>query len=132
MKKCRAQIQALTNSVVEKAKARKGKMAVRAVAVLGAFFVLQFYFVRELLAAELLFGIAFAVLLVLGGLAYLVGSVGERGLDYAEAGIRMMGDMARRGFTSAEGISRKPSSLQGKSGFLDESRFAPRTSWRVP
>jgi hypothetical protein len=64
-----------------------------------------------LLAAELLFGIAFAVLLVLGGLAYLVGSIGERGLEFAEAGIRMIGDSARREFSKLEDINRKPSRL---------------------
>lgn len=59
-----------------------------------AFFVLQFYFVRELLAAELLFGLGFAILLVLGGLTYLVGSVCMRGLEFAEVGLRGIG--ARR------------------------------------
>ena len=88
MKKGWAQIQTLANSVVEKANMRKSRMAVVAVAVLTAFFVLQFYFVRELVAAELLFGIAFAILLALGCLAYLVGSVGERGLEFAETGVR--------------------------------------------
>jgi hypothetical protein len=110
MKKRWAQIQTLANSVVEKANMRKSMMTV-AVAVLTAFFVLQFYFVRELVAAELLFGVAFAILLALGGLAYLVGSVGQRGLEFAEAGVRMIGDSARRGFSNLEGISRKPSRL---------------------
>jgi hypothetical protein len=111
MKKRWAQIQTLANSVVEKANMRKSMMTVVAVAVLTAFFVLQFYFVRELVAAELLFGLAFAILLALGGLAYLVGLVGERGLEFAEAGVRMIGDSARRGFSNLEGISRKPSRL---------------------
>jgi hypothetical protein len=120
MKKRWAQIQTLANSVIEKAKMRKSMMTVVTVAVLTAFFVLQFYFVRELVAGELLFGLAFAVLLALGGLAYLVGSVGERGLEFAEEGVRMIGDFARRGFSNLEGISRKPSRLRGKSGSLDE------------
>jgi hypothetical protein len=106
-----AQIQTLANSVVEKANMRKSMMTVVAVAVLTAFFVLQFYFVRELVAAELLFGLAFTILLALGGLAYLVGSVGERGLEFAEAGVRMIGDSARRSLSNVEGISRKPSRL---------------------
>lgn len=75
------------------AKVRKGVMAVVAV-----FFALQVYFVRELVVAELFFGLGFAVLLVLGGLAYLVLSAGERGLEYAEAGVRAIGDSARRWF----------------------------------
>ena len=58
MKKRWAQIQTLANSVVEKANMRKSMMTVVAVAVLTAFFVLQFYFVRELVAAELRLTIA--------------------------------------------------------------------------
>ncbi len=85
--------------IVEKAKVRKGLLAGIALA-----FVFQLYFVRELLAAELLFGLGFGVLLVLGGVAYLVGSLGERGLDFAEIGVRAIG----RGFSSLEEISRKP------------------------
>jgi hypothetical protein len=111
MKERWAQIQTLANSVVEKANMRKSMMTVVAVAVLTAFFVLQFYFVRELVAAELLFGLAFAILLALGGLVYFVGSVGERGLEFAEAAVRMIGDSARRSFSNLEGISRKPSRL---------------------
>jgi hypothetical protein len=39
--------------------------------------------------------------------AYLVGSLGERGLDFAEVGVRVIGDSARRGFSAIEEISRK-------------------------
>lgn len=60
-------------------------------AVVAAIFVLQFYVVRELLAAELFFGLGFAILLVLGGLAYLVGSICMRGLQFAEVGLREIG-----------------------------------------
>jgi hypothetical protein len=89
-------------SIVEKAKVRKGLLLVIAI-----FFVFQLYFVRELLAAELLFGLGFAVLLAVGALAYLVGSLGECGLDFAEVGVRVIGDSARRGFSALEEISRK-------------------------
>lgn len=97
------QVKTIAQSAVEKAKVRKGLMACIAI-----FFVFQLYFVRELLAAELLFGVGFAILLALGGLAYFVGSLGERGLDFAEIGVRVIGDTARRGFNSLEEISRKP------------------------
>jgi hypothetical protein len=90
MKKHLGQIRTFANS---EAKVRKGMMA-----AVAAFFALQLYFVRELLVAELFFGLGFAVLLVLGGLAYLVLSAGERGLEFAEAGVRMIGDSARRWF----------------------------------
>jgi hypothetical protein len=102
MKKLLEQSKSLALSIVEKAKVRKGLLLGTAV-----FFVLQLYFVRELLAAELLFGLGFAVLLAIGALAYLVGSLGERGLDFAEVGIRVVGVSARRGFSALEEISRK-------------------------
>jgi hypothetical protein len=111
MKEPWAQIQTLSRSVVEKVMGHKGMMTVFTVTGLAVLLAFPFYFVRELLAAELLFAIAFAVLLVLGGLAYLVGSIGERGLEFAEAGIRMIGDSARRGFSNLEDINRKPSRL---------------------
>ncbi|HSY57928.1 MAG TPA: hypothetical protein VK795_00130 [Terriglobales bacterium] len=103
MKMLLGQIKTVAISIVEKAKVGKGLLA-----GLAVFFVFQLYFVRELLAAELLFGAGFGVLLVLGGLAYLVGSLGERGLDFAEVGVRVIGDSARRGFSALEEISRKP------------------------
>jgi hypothetical protein len=103
MKTLLGQFKSIIISIVEKAKVRKGLIA-----GLAVFFVFQLYFVRELLAAELLFGAGFAVLLFLGGLAYLVGSIGERGLDFAEVGVRVIGDSARRGFSALEEISRKP------------------------
>ncbi len=102
MKKLLEQSKSLTLSIVEKAKVRKGLLLGIAI-----FFVLQLYFVRELLAAELLFGLGFGILLAIGALAYLVGSLGERGLDFAEVGIRVVGVSARRGFSALEEISRK-------------------------
>jgi hypothetical protein len=102
MKELLEQCKSVVLSIVEKAKVRKGLLLGIAV-----FFVLQLYFVRELLAAELLFGLGFAVLLAIGALAYLVGSLGERGLDFAEVGIRVVGVSARRGFSALEEISRK-------------------------
>ena len=95
--------QAFIVGIGQKAKVRRGLLS--AVAV---FLVLQMYFVRELLAAELLFGLGFAFLLMLGGLFYLVGSVGEKGLDWAEAGVRVISSSARRGYAGLEEISRKP------------------------
>jgi hypothetical protein len=74
----------------------------------AVFAVFQIYFVRELLAAELLFGLAFAVLFVLGVIFYLVGAIGERGLDWAEAGIRVVAPLARRGFVAIEDFSKRP------------------------
>ena len=89
--------------ITEKAKVRKGMIS-----ILAVFFILQIYFVRELLAAELLFGMGFAVLFVLGLVIYAVGAIGERGLDVAEVGIRVISNSARRGYAGLEEISRKP------------------------
>jgi hypothetical protein len=97
-----------------------GRALVRKVVttVVAIFFVLQFYFVRELLAAELLLGLGFVVLLVAAALSYLVGSAGERGLEFAEVGVRLIRDLARRGLSNLE-INRKPFRLAGKSVSLD-------------
>jgi hypothetical protein len=96
-------IAATLGSVKERVKIGKGMLSILAIVV-----VLQAYFVRELLAAELLFGIGFAVLFALGGLAYLLGALGERGVDLAETGVRVASVSARRGYSALEEISRKP------------------------
>ncbi len=75
---------------------------------LAGFAVLQTYFVRELIAAELLFVLGFSVFFVLGVIFYTVGAIGERGLDWAEAGIRAATPIARRSFSALEEISRRP------------------------
>jgi len=74
-----------------------------AIPLLGIGLVLQIYFLRELLAAELLFGLGFVVLFSLGALFYLIGAVGERGLDWADVAMRAIGRSARlRGVTREE------------------------------
>lgn len=88
--------------LAESIKVRKG-----VVAVVAAILVAQMYFVRELLAAELLFGLGFAVLLAFAALFYVIGAISERGLDWTEAGARVIADSARRGYASLEEISRK-------------------------
>lgn len=94
-------LQTAITGIAEKAKVRKGVLSLVAV-----FFILQIYFVRELLAAELLFGMGFAVLFVLGLVIYAVGAIGERGLGVAEVGIRVVSNSARRGYAGLEEISR--------------------------
>jgi len=103
MKMLAGKVTEVIAAIKEKAKLRKGMLS-----LLAIFFILQVYFVRELLAAELLFGALFAVLLVLGGVFYLVGAIGERGIDLAEPGVRVMVDSARRGYRAVEEISKKP------------------------
>lgn len=89
-------------AVAQKAKVRKGMLTIIAV-----FFVLQIYFVRELLAAELLFGMGFAVLFVMGLIFYFIGMIGERGLELGEAGVRMIASTTRRGIEGMEYVNRK-------------------------
>lgn len=74
---------------------------------LGIIFILQLYFIRELLAAELIFGLGFAVLVAIWGVVYTVGAIGERGLEWSESHVRVLARSARRGFSVVEGISRK-------------------------
>jgi predicted membrane channel-forming protein YqfA (hemolysin III family) len=83
------------------------KVRDRVLSALVILVVLQIYFVRELLAAELLFGLLFAALLLLGGICYAVGALGEYGLDWAEVGVRVLAKYARRGYTGLEEISKK-------------------------
>jgi hypothetical protein len=74
----------------------------------GVVLVLQLYFVRELLAAELLFGIGFAVLFSVVAIAYAIGRMGERGFTWAEPRARVLAASSRRGLGALEEISRKP------------------------
>jgi hypothetical protein len=102
MKKIVGQLKEFSLRLWQNAKVRD-----RALSALVILVVLQIYFVRELLAAELLFGLLFAALLLLGGVCYAVGVVGEYGLDWAEVGVRVLGKCARRGYTGLEEISKK-------------------------
>jgi hypothetical protein len=92
------------------AKAAIGHAKIRKRLLIGllALLVLQLYFVRELIAAELLFGLGFVVLLTLGGIFYFVGAVGERSFDLIETGIRAGAPVARRAYTKVEELSKKP------------------------
>jgi hypothetical protein len=75
---------------------------------LAIFFVLQLYFVRELVAAELLFGILFVFLFSLAALCYAVGTIGVNGREWAEIGARAVASSARRGYSALEEVSKKP------------------------
>ena len=81
MNRLLGQLRVFGEAAAKQAKVRKGL-----VAILAAFLVLQVYFVRELLAAELLFGLLFAVVLVIGGIVYALGMLSERAIDVGEAG----------------------------------------------
>jgi hypothetical protein len=70
--------------------------------------VLQLYFVRELIAAELLFGALFGVLFVLVSVCYLIGTVWENGLNWADMGARAVVNFTRRSYVTLEGFSKRP------------------------
>jgi hypothetical protein len=86
-----------------------GKPKVRAIAIpfLALGLILQIYFLRELVAAELLFGLGFAFVLVLAGIFYALGALGERGLTQAEVAARAISRSARRGYIALEEFSKK-------------------------
>jgi hypothetical protein len=106
MKMDRGSLKALSRELIHKI-AANSRVRLMTISILVALFVLQLYFVRELLAAELLFGLAFGALLAIGALFYVLGAVGERGFDLTEAGVRVMAVSARRGFATLEEMSRK-------------------------
>lgn len=93
-----------TKDLIRKAKVRKGLLSIAA-----AFFILQLYFVRALIAAELIFVLFFLVILALVGIAYVLGSIGERGLAWTEVGVRALAGSAKRGYLAMEEeISKRP------------------------
>lgn len=90
------QIRIFVNDIARTAKVRK-----RLLAVATVFVVLQLYFVRELIAAELLFGLGFAVLAFVVGIFYVVGAIGERAIDMTKVGARVAAESAHRGYVKA-------------------------------
>ena len=85
MKPALGQLREFVYAVANTAKVRKRLMAIAA-----AIIILQLYFVRELIAAELLFGLGFAVMLVLAGVLYVVGAIGELALSSLRQQIAMV------------------------------------------
>jgi hypothetical protein len=102
MKSLWDQIGAVSTGLFRKKTVRKWLFS-----ALAVLFVLQLYFVREMLAAEVLFGMFFVVVLLLCGIFYAVGALGERGLDLAEAGIRAVARSARWSYSALEDVSKR-------------------------
>jgi hypothetical protein len=88
--------------------AKQAKVRKRLVAILAVLLFLQLYFVRELIAAELLFGLGFLVLATLGVIFYVVGLVGERSFRLLDGAARASVPLARRIYPKIEEISKKP------------------------
>lgn len=98
-----ARIEMFAKDLLRKARVRKGLVSIVAV-----FFVLQLYFVRELIAAEVIFGLVFLAILAVVGVSYLLGTLGERGLEWAEVGVRAIAGSAKRGYVALEEVSKRP------------------------
>ena len=74
----------------------------------GVVIALHIYFVRELFAAEILFGLFIGTLLLVVFVFYLAQQVGQLSLELARPLARAAAQMAQRGWSFLEEISRKP------------------------
>ncbi len=75
---------------------------------LAAVLGVQLYFVRELLAALLLFTIGFVVLAGLALAFILLERAGQASLAWAAPLLRGVGGVTRRGYVQLEALSKKP------------------------
>ncbi len=73
---------------------------------LAILLVLQIYFVRELIVAEALFAIGFVVVMAVVGICYALGTIGLKGIDLTETGLRLAAQGARRSFDTLEIVAR--------------------------
>lgn len=97
-----ANLEAAVHAAVARPKVRKTVISIAA-----AFLVLQLYFVRELFAAELLFGFVFIFWLALAAVIYAVGTIGEHGLDWGARALRFMTQVASRSYAFAGELAKK-------------------------
>ncbi len=74
---------------------------------LGALAALQLYFVREILAAFVLFALGFAFLLGVYLIFYLVQQASELSLGWVEAHSRPLARVLRSGWNLVEEVSKK-------------------------
>jgi hypothetical protein len=74
--------------------------------VVAAILVLQLYFVRELLAAEMLIAIFFVVFMIIVGICYAFGTLGELSIAATETGLRVAAEGTKRGVSALEQIGR--------------------------
>ena len=74
---------------------------------LAALAAVQVYFVRELVAALVLFSVFFTVVAAAALLIYLFDRAGQRTMDWAEPQTLRAARLARRAWTRAEEVSKK-------------------------
>ena len=75
---------------------------------LGVLAALQIYFVRELLAAYLLFSVGFVAVAVLMASVYILQKLWEAGLAHAARHSAPVVSFARRGWRFAEDLTKRP------------------------
>jgi cytosine/uracil/thiamine/allantoin permease len=75
---------------------------------LAVFVALQIYFVQEMLAALVLFTGVFAIFAIVALVIYLVDRAGQWSIGWAGERVRPAMQLARRGLTLAEDLSKKP------------------------
>ena len=75
---------------------------------LAAFVALQVYFVQEMLAALVLFTGVFVIFAIIALVLYLVDQAGKWSIGWAGARVSPAMQIARRGWTLAEDLSKKP------------------------
>jgi uncharacterized membrane protein len=73
---------------------------------LAVLLVLQIYFVRELIVAEALFAVGFLVVMAIVGICYALGTLGLKGIDLTETGLRLAAQGARRSYDALEVAAR--------------------------
>jgi hypothetical protein len=76
--------------------------------VVAAVLAVQLYFVREMVAAEVLFAIVFVALALVFAVFYGLSAFGIRVLGVAESFVTASAPLVRRGFRQVEEFSRRP------------------------
>jgi hypothetical protein len=89
----------------EAVRAVSSKTRRRIIWTLAVIIILQAYFVRELIAAELLFGMLFGAIFLFVAICYTLGSAWEYGVVWGEVGVRAIANTARRGYSTLEYVS---------------------------
>jgi hypothetical protein len=79
-----------TDSRLRETIVRTAKTHQQLLAIVAVLAFCQFYFVRELVAAELLFGAGVAGFLILGMVLYIVGTIGERSVEWSKSGVKVI------------------------------------------
>jgi uncharacterized membrane protein HdeD (DUF308 family) len=79
-------------TAIRRKKTQAGALGALLVTIAG----LQIYVVRELFVAELLFALVFGLLLIIAGVAYIIGMIGSRWLDVLETEARALMETHRK------------------------------------